>query len=166
MYSPSGTQRLSSYCGGSRMPNRGFTLIELMIGLVLVSVLLTMGVPMYRDFILGQQLRATSTDLNIAVITARSEAVKRNRTVTLEPTGGDWGIGWTIPSPNGGEPDILNHVQAGDISITGPPDVEFSPSGRSELAAFQIDVGVETNNVLRCVRLGLDGRTTFEEGGC
>jgi type IV fimbrial biogenesis protein FimT len=154
---------------GQKTLYRGFTLIELMIGLVLVAVLLGIGVPSFRSFILDQRLRATSTDLSIALITARSEAVKRNRTVTLEPAdgaGGDWGIGWTIPSPNGGEPDILNHVQAGDISITGPDDVEFSPSGRSELAAFQIDVGVETNNVLRCLRLGLDGRTTHEEGGC
>jgi type IV fimbrial biogenesis protein FimT len=155
---------------GRKTSYRGFTLIELMIGVVLVSILLAIAVPTFRDFIIDQRARAASTDLTIALMTARSEAVKRNRTVELTANGDDWGTGWTIASPNGGEPDILNHVQPGDISITGPDSpaqVDFSPSGRVIAAAdFEIDAAPESGHLCSFVRLGLDGRTNFSKEAC
>ncbi len=71
--------------GASRREHlqQGFSLVELMIGVVLVVVLLGIGVPSFRSFILEQRLRATSSDLRVALMTARSEAVKRNREVEL-----------------------------------------------------------------------------------
>lgn len=159
--SPSGVRRRKISC-------RGFTLIELMIGLVLVAVLLGIAVPTFRSFILGQRLRATSTDLQIALITARSEAVKRNRAVTLNPSDDGWGAGWTIPSPNSGEPDILNHVQTGDATITGPDEVAFTPNGRVATTdvEFEIDVGPDTSGDMSCLTLGLDGRASSVKGAC
>jgi prepilin-type N-terminal cleavage/methylation domain-containing protein len=147
--------------------SQGFTLVELMVGLVLMSILAGIGVPMFRSFILDQRLRATSTDLRIALVTARSESVKRNRTVELQPSDADWGTGWTIPNPVGGRPDILNQKQMGDIAISGPTEVEFTPMGRTLAAAeFQIDVGPESNGASACLQLQLDGRATSIKGVC
>ncbi len=164
----------------SRGASRGFTLVELMIGLVLVAILLGIGLPMFRSFILNQQLRAATTDLRIALTLVRSEAVKRNRVVTLQPFDEDegWGGGWVIPSPPDplADPDLpppadlLVHRQSGDVAITPEPDVaslQFSQMGRTASeVAFTIDIGPEGNNIQGCMRVGLDGRVTSAEGAC
>jgi type IV fimbrial biogenesis protein FimT len=168
----SGFSTVNSSRGASErdFTHRGFSLIELMIGLVLVSILLGIGVPSFREFILNQRAKTTSMDINIALMTARSEAIKRNRAVVLAAHPDGWSAGWDIPSPNAGDPDILNHVQSGNVSIVGPDgpaEVEFSPSGRAvAVADFEIDAGPESGNVCRFLRLGLDGRTSFEKEEC
>jgi len=146
--------------------HRGFSLVELMIGLVLVAILMGIGMPMFRSFILEQRLRATSSDLRVALTTARSEAVKRNSSVELQPNAGVWGDGWTIPSPTGGDP-ILNHKQGGDVTISGPDEVTFTPAGRAVAGAeFEIDVGPESSGTLGCLQLQLDGRMNSMKGAC
>lgn len=151
---------------------RGFTLIELMIGLALVSTLLGIGVPMFGEFIKDQRAKSTSSDLSVALLLARSEAVKRNTQITLEPAGDgdDWSVGWVIESPNEGEPDILNHVQPGDILITEATDqfeIRFSPTGRTpDPAQFEINVDTEVSDVCRVVTLALDGKTNSVKQDC
>jgi type IV fimbrial biogenesis protein FimT len=155
---------------GLRRSRRGFTLIELMIGLVMVAVMLAIGVPSFRSFILNQRLRATSSDLRIALTLARSEAVKRNHAIDLKPNTGGWSKGWTIPGPNTGDPDILNFVQSGDITITTNPvnvTPEFSPAGRTATTvSFQIKVGPEANGSTGCLQLQLDGSIDSTNGAC
>jgi len=173
MVTPGSKARYSPPAGrGGRAlsPVGGFTLVELMIVLVIVSTLLGIGVPLFREFIKDQRAKTTSSDLGVALLLARSEAVKRNARVTLEPRGGDWSSGWTIASPNAGEPDILNHVQPGDIAITEENDlaqVRFSPAGRAlDLAMFEINVDTQSNDRCRQVELELDGRTRVTDDPC
>ncbi len=141
----------------------GFTLIELMVAVLVVSVLMGIGVPSFRDFIRDQRLRATGTDLRIALMTARSEAIKRNTALNLNPSASGWGAGWII------DPGILNHQQTGDTTITKNPTgtVTFTPSGRVMIVSrFEIDVGPESTNDKSCLTLGLDGRTSSVAGAC
>jgi type IV fimbrial biogenesis protein FimT len=166
--------RVSSWAGccrsGANLWNerqRGFSLIELMIGLVLVTVLMGIGVPMFRSFILDQRLRATSSDLRVSLTMARSEAIKRNRTIELQPNASGWDDGWTIPSPVVDGPDILNHKQGGDVAITGPAEVTFTHAGRVLAAAeFEIDVDPKSDGPLACMQLQLDGRLNSVKGAC
>ena len=152
---------------GNLRASPGFTLVELMVGLVLMALLAGIGVPTYRSFILDQRLRATSTDLRIALNTARSESVKRNRAVELKPSDDGWGAGWTIPDPVADQPDILKQKQMGDINISGPAEVEFTPAGRVLAAAeFEIDVGLAAEGALACLQLQLDGRAISTKGAC
>jgi len=156
-----------AYCHAPTRAHRGFTLVELMIGLVLVAILMSIGVPMFRSFVLDQRLRATSSDLRIALTTARSEAVKRNTVVEVKPREGVWKKGWTIPSPIGGDPDLLNHVQSGDVNISGPDEAQFNPVGRAVAeAAFEIDVEPGSGGTFACLRLSLDGSITSTKGTC
>lgn len=162
---------LKQSLGGLRPSrSRGFTLIELMVSLVIVALLAGVGVPMYRSFILDQQLRAVSTNLRLAMNTARSEAVKRNRTLTLRANADGWSDGWTIPNPVGGEPDILNHKQTGNVSISvvdGPTELDFTPAGRVLAAVeIQIDAGEVSEAAIACLQLQLDGRAISTKGEC
>lgn len=154
---------------------KGFTLIELMVGVLLISILMSIGVPLFRDFIVSQKLRAISSDLSRAVITARSEAVKRNRTVEITPDDEGWGVGWTVNELDASsaivEPPLLTHVQSGDVTITAITDplngdLRLTPSGRTTVRVnFEIDVGPEQRAV-GCMELGTDGRSDYCPVAC
>ena len=142
-------------------------MVELMIGLMLAAILSAVAVPLYRDYVDNQRLRAVSTDLHLALTLARSEAVKRSRPVQLQPSDDGWGSGWVIPSPVTGEPDILSEVHGEAVAITGPAQVRFNAFGRAAAAAeFEIDVGAGGDMSTNCMTMGTDGRTKTEKGAC
>ena len=142
-------------------------MIELMVGLLLAAILSAVAVPMYRDYVDNQRLRAVSSDLHLALTLARSEAVKRARPVQLQPVDDGWGSGWVIPSPVVGEPDILNQVHGEAVAITGPAQIQFNAFGRAGGAAeFEIDIGAGGELASSCMTMAVDGRTTTEKGGC
>jgi type IV fimbrial biogenesis protein FimT len=58
---------------------RGFTLTELLIVIAVAAVLLTVGVPGFRDFILMQRLKGVNAQLVTDLQFARSEAAARNQ---------------------------------------------------------------------------------------
>lgn len=74
----------------------GFTLYELMITLIVVGILAVVAIPNFRGFIGGQELKNVSQSLYMDLTYARSEAIKRNDTVTLTPNGGTWTDGWLV----------------------------------------------------------------------
>lgn len=61
----------------------GFTLVELMFTIFVLSVLLGFGVPNFRDFIRNSRMASTANDLIADVNLARSEAIKRRTVVGL-----------------------------------------------------------------------------------
>lgn len=164
---PDGARNPGARLAYSRKSERGFTLVELMIGVVLVGVLLGIGAPSFRALIAEQRLRAVSTDLRLALNMARSEAVKRNRSVVLSPSAGGWGDGWGIANPDDpNNPAILNQVQSDGITITGPAGVAFNSFGRT-LAAADFEVGVDTySEAAMCLQMQLDGRAVAHKGAC
>jgi type IV fimbrial biogenesis protein FimT len=82
----------------------GFTLIELLITLVIVSILLTIGVPAMKTYMQSGQLIASTNELLSAFHLARSESVKSNARVTIcTSTNGtscsgseSWREGWIV----------------------------------------------------------------------
>jgi type IV fimbrial biogenesis protein FimT len=77
-----------------RMPaknsNSGVTLIELMIVIVIAAILLAIGIPAFQDAIDRNRLKAAAENLYGDLQFAKTEAIKRNRTVRLVfmPSGG------------------------------------------------------------------------------
>lgn len=76
---------------------RGFTLIELMVTLVVVGVLLMLGLPSFMELIQNTQIRTGAEGILDGLQTARSEAVRRNAYTqfTLGP-----GTGWRVTEIN------------------------------------------------------------------
>lgn len=62
---------------------RGFTLIELLVTLSIAAILLTVAVPNFITFVQNNRLAGQANDLVTMLNYARSEAVKRNQTITV-----------------------------------------------------------------------------------
>ena len=96
----------------------GFTLVELLVTIVVVSILLAMGAPAFKDFIKNNRVTAQTNDLVSAIQLARSEALKRgtNMVVCASKGGGKctgkdtWTDGWIVFSDfdptDGPDPDV------------------------------------------------------------
>src|SRR6266496_792796 len=83
-----------------RHHERGFTLVELVTVVTIVGILAAIAAPSFRDFIIQQRIRNAAFELMADLTFARSEAVKRNATVTMSKTG-SWTGGWTITDAGG-----------------------------------------------------------------
>lgn len=73
--------------------NKGFSLLELMIGLAIAALLLAIGIPSYKTWIQNLQIRTAAEAAHDGLQIARSEAVRRNTSIafTLGAT-----TAWTV----------------------------------------------------------------------
>jgi type IV fimbrial biogenesis protein FimT len=143
---------------------RGFTLIELMVTLTVMVVMLGIGVPAFKNFMATQRVKSASFDVATALLMARSEAVKRNRAITIAPVGADWAAGWTVKDS---ATTLMQQEATSGMTITasGTP-VTYQPTGRVAAAAT-FDLASTTNtSARRCVKVDLTGVPTTSNGAC
>ena len=84
----------------------GFTLYELLTTLLIVGVILTLGVPNFREFRQNARMTSTANDLHAAFHLARTEATRSKENITIcasansmdaVPTcGGTWDQGYIV----------------------------------------------------------------------
>ena len=63
---------------------RGFSLIELMVGIVILGVLMAMAVPRFSDWLRNARIRTSAEAIQNGLQLARAEAVRRNATVRFQ----------------------------------------------------------------------------------
>ncbi|KAF1044103.1 MAG: hypothetical protein GAK35_01891 [Herbaspirillum frisingense] len=114
------------------MRNRGFTLIELMVVLLIAGIVLAAGVPVLHNIIADQQLIAAGNAFFHSTSLTRSEALRHGRRADMTPADGrDWQNGWVIkvgertvmtqpPLPDG---ITVAYTQGGEL-------VAYQPGGR------------------------------------
>jgi prepilin-type N-terminal cleavage/methylation domain-containing protein len=80
---------------GARRANLGVTLIELMVGLVVLAIIVAIAVPSFTSFLEKTRLRGAADALSSQFALARVEAVRADRTVSLLVDGadGEWCTG-------------------------------------------------------------------------
>jgi type IV fimbrial biogenesis protein FimT len=109
-----------------RAANRGFTLVELLVTIVIGSVLMALAVPAFFNTIQANRVAAAANTLASGFAYARSEAVKRASNVSICPRDGDsitacgdaWNSGWLVfANPN----NNANPAAAGDVLRVGDP---------------------------------------------
>jgi len=100
--------------------SRGVTLIELMTAIAVIGLLLALATPTFREFTRNNSVVATQNDLVTAFNLARSEALRRNRPVSVCSSANgttcgdeeDWNIGWLAFTDRGTAGQI--NAAAGD----------------------------------------------------
>ena len=143
----------------------GFTLVEMMIVIGIVAILAAIAAPNMGAMVRKQRIKTAAFDVFASLTFARSEAIKRNTTVTVTPQGGAWGSGWQITDSNGNV--LRNQASFTNVSFAGPAAVSFGGSGRLTAGAGQpFSLTGDDSYTSRCVTLDLSGRAISKEGAC
>lgn len=112
---------------------KGFTLIELMVTIVVLSILAFLALPSYRSWIQNTQIRTAAEGILSGLQLARSEAARRNTSMEMRIEGG---AGWTVRVSSTGAVIQTRPAQEGTanavVTITpgGSDRVTFSGLGR------------------------------------
>ena len=166
----------------------GYTLIELMSMLAVVSILVTVGLPLMSVFFESNRMISNTNDLVAGLNIARSEAIKQQIRITLcqsddqaSCTGsGRWEDGWIVfQDPNGnvtvdGGERILRlnagasgnqvTVRSNDVSNLIANSVSFTSRGLPKA----LNGGVQSGTFRVCddrgLKVNVDGSTTVARG--
>jgi len=73
---------------------KGFTVIELVVVLAIISLVLGSSIPLFSRFQASQRLKSSASDFSSALRTAQSQAITHRRThaVVLDTTSGEFWI--------------------------------------------------------------------------
>ena len=125
----------------------GFTALEMMVTLSVVSILLLTGIPALQEFSMRQHMKAAVATLHNDLMKGRSEAVYLNTRVILcpgTPAGGcsggtDWSGGWIVFADRNGDRQrqkdepLVRYGQGWERmrirSSAGRSDIRFFPDG-------------------------------------
>lgn len=139
-------------------PTAGFTIIELILAVAVLSVMGALAAPSFSGMIATSRVKGAATSLHVAMLKARSEAVKRNASVRVVRNGTNWGQGWRVL-------DAANNVLADQaapanvtITPTTPATITYLRSGRlSGGAAPNFTLSTPKANKKGCVSVELSG---------
>ena len=85
--------------------NRGFTLLELMITLIVAALIVSIGVPNFQGVMQNQRLSSATNELVMSINLAKGEAIKRvayvsvcksSNGVTCGAAASSWNAGWIV----------------------------------------------------------------------
>ena len=155
---------------------RGLSLVELLVGLVVLSVLVSLAAPSFSRIVAEQRLRQVGSALRISLATARSEAVKRNEAVSLIKQGSDWSTGWCIEAGKtsncSAQPIQQFNVASDQITVlkdgaTAGTEINFNPWGRvTSCPEFLLSTTAAGSACALCLVVTTDGRVESHTGSC
>jgi len=148
------------------MAARGFTLTELMVALTVLVILTGVAIPSFHEIFLAQAVRSASFDVFSGLLLARSEAVTRNTTVSMIPSGGNWSEGWTISDSDGEVVERQDRMPR--VIISGPGRVTYNGAGRLSTGGTSIDLVPNGGRAAHasCIRIDLSGRPVQKQESC
>ncbi len=103
---------------------KGFTLIEMMVTVIVASVLLAIAVPSFRDMIRRNQVTSASNALLADLSYARTEAITRGNVVSICPSSDGstcaddttYDAGWLVYSYKPGQGEVATAYDDGDTN--------------------------------------------------
>lgn len=118
----------------------GFSLVELMVGIMIIAILVTLAMPSFQDVLRNSEVRNAAESITGGLQRARAEAVARNTNVQFVlGTGSSWTVDYVakpVPadppidsrSSNEGSKNVTVNALAADLT-TPATTVAFSNLG-------------------------------------
>jgi type IV fimbrial biogenesis protein FimT len=167
---------------------KGFTLVEMIVTVALTAVLLTVGVPGFRDVVIGNQRSGISLDLYADLQLARSQAITRNQQVSICKSldgmecaeTSDWSSGWIVfanpaklddPATPESVLSTRERLAAPEFTLRpmgtpGRARFDFKPDGRSVQADALLLCHASPKITGRKIRLLASGAVMVSESSC
>lgn len=131
--------------------NSGITLLELIIGFVIVGIIMTLAASSLVDYFRNSKVRNLADELQADLQNAKYEAIKRNGTVNLTITGTRW---ITTAIDNTGQTQLSERTALSDENnLTIQPanlSISFNSQGRLTGSGGNITVAIRPQNSLEC----------------
>ena len=141
--------------GAQKHPLRiaGFTLVEMMVVMAVLSILLAIAAPSLQIFMRNAQLRSVSESLLVGINLARSEAIRRNTQVSfwivtnvsascaLTNRGGAWVVSQDNPA---GSCDVA-------ASLTAGPRIVQTHSGNDAMNGINVTAADSGGTPASCI---------------
>jgi type IV fimbrial biogenesis protein FimT len=162
----------------------GLTLIELLIGLVVAAIILSAATPSFVRMIDNNRVTASANEFSASLALAKSEAIKRNRSVKLLAKAGGWNAGYSVGIDLNDDDDFadadeltLKSVDAAHSVVTITPNpntltsIEFNMlGGLNDTGSLVFDVDCDEGRAAcdRTMTLSSSGVFTLnkETGEC
>lgn len=159
----------------SQRYEKGFTLLELMIVIVIMAIAISLAAPSYVNFMENNQLTASTNQFINAVNFARNEAINRQENVRISGSGNGWVV-TAIPLSTSATPTLATYNLESNlrihVDVDGITGVTFSANGLRSLAGntvpFNLTICDPDAKNTRVVRINAAGTTsvTKGDGGC
>lgn len=137
---------------GTRRRERGFTLIEVMVTVILIAILASLAAPSFQTTIARFRVRTAAESLMSGLQLARSEALRRNQPVrfTLGARAGNWSVTAVTSGTLVQEAKGSAHQSLSVTPNAGQTSVVFLASGLTDTSAArleQMDVSTSVSGV-------------------
>ncbi|MDG9853661.1 GspH/FimT family pseudopilin [Pseudomonas nitroreducens] len=119
---------------------RGFTLVELLFALAIVTIALSVATPSFTELLRNQRARTATHELRQAIDFTRESAVHSGRPISIVAIAGNWANGWEVmvDADNTGtrsehKPLLASHATLNGIRVladsTSSRYLHFTPRG-------------------------------------
>ena len=153
--------------------NKGFTLLEILVGVLILGVILMIGIPNFTSLFENSRGRSAVLDLSNAFAMGREAAMKERQRVTLCradanfsgcAAGTDWSGGWVLCIGDNSIDTLLKAWQpssanSATVTASSANNFVFSPIGEVTTGQFVVDAG----DYDRCVTVTMMGQTYSQE---
>lgn len=146
------------YAHLARRPQRGFTLIELMVVVAIVAILASISVASYRRYV----LRANRTEARIALLSIQAGQEKfflQNNTYATD-------IATLIAAPPAG---LGLNLTAGGVTPSGLYTVSFTAATPTQYTVQAVATGPQVDDTAACLTFSITDaglRTPVDSSGC
>lgn len=126
----------------NRRTNTGVTLLEMLIGLVIITIGMTVAVPSFQGMVARNNIATEVNEMLLAINLARSEAGRRGSGVSVQAkaatSDNEFGAGWCVVPTSQGDctANVIREFSAIDSSATlnlvsdgGATAINFSARG-------------------------------------
>ena len=160
----------------ARYKTNGFTLLELMVTMMIVSIVAMFGAPAFTDLLKQNKLTTQANSVLSAVNYARNQTINENNDVTIQPivASSNWSDGWSVVSTS--DTRFFEAIKDATLTLTHPDGdttIVYQPDGSVDVDTAGVitltltpDDCTTGEDDIRVVTISLPGAASISRNTC